>query len=71
MYGVTHMLRTYQGRASSTTKANNVAALQNEQMVFVPDDNYRDPSKEAKHQQDLLKDYFNHLGAFSGPDDRI
>ena len=30
------------------------------------DDNYRIPFREAKHQRDLLKDYFNHLGTFAG-----
>ena len=25
-------------------------------------ENYRNPSREAKHQQKLLKDYFNHVG---------
>ena len=37
----------------------------------MPDDNYRNPSREAKHQRDLLKDYFNHVGALAGQEDRI
>ena len=32
---------------------------------------FRNPSREAKHQQDLLKDYFNHVGALSGQEDRV
>ena len=35
------------------------------------DDNYRNPLREAKHQQDLLKDYFNHIGTLAGQEDRI
>ena len=27
--------------------------------------------REAKHKQDILKDYFNHLGALAGQEDRI
>ena len=29
------------------------------------------PLREAKHQRDLLKDYFNNLGALAGQEDRI
>ena len=47
------------------------AAIANEQVAYVPDDNYRNPLREAKHQQDLLKDYFNHLGALAGQEDRV
>ena len=32
----------------------------------MPDENYRNPAREAKHQRDLLKDYFNHVGALAG-----
>ena len=36
-----NMLRTHQGGADrALTPANDVAALQNEQMVYVTDDNY-------------------------------
>ena len=37
----------------------------------MPDENYRNPLREAKHQKDLLKDYFNHVGALAGQEDRI
>ena len=33
--------------------------------------NIRNPSSEAKHQQDLLKDYFNHVGTMAGQEDRV
>ena len=66
------MLRTHQGRADrAPTQADDIAALQNEQVVYVPDGNYRNASRESKHQRDLLKDYFNHLGALAGQEDRI
>ena len=67
-YVVLHnMLRTYQDTADrAPTPANDVAALRNEQVVYVPDDNYWNPSRKARHQRDLMKDYFNHLGALAG-----
>ena len=47
--------RTQQGGADrAPTPANDVAALQNEQGLYVPNDNYRNPSREAKHQRELL-----------------
>ena len=50
-----NMLRTHQGRADrAPTPANDVAALQNKQVVYVPNDNYRNPLREAKHQRALL-----------------
>ena len=39
--------------------------LQNEQVVYIPDDSYRNPLSEAKHQRDLLKYYLNHLGTLA------
>ena len=45
-----NMLRTHQGRAvKEPTPANDIAVLQNEQVVYVRDDNYRNPSRKAKH----------------------
>ena len=61
-------LRAHQGEAA---RAHDIAGLQNKQVLYVPDDNYRNPLKEAKHQQDLLKNYFNHVGALAGQEDRI
>ena len=67
-----NVLRTYQGRADrALTPVNVVAALRNEQMVYVPDDNYRNPLREAKHQRDLLIDYFSHVGALAEQEDRV
>ena len=55
-----NMLTTHQdGADRPPTRANDVAALQNEQVVYVPDNNYRNPSRVAKHQRELLKDYLN------------
>ena len=67
-----NMLRMHQGGAESAPNpANDIAALENEQVVYVPDDNYRNPSMETKHQPELLKDSFNHLGALAGQEDRF
>ena len=48
-----NLLKT-QERATERA-ADDIAAVQNEQVVYVPDDNYRNPSSEAKNQQDLLR----------------
>ena len=67
-----NMMGPHQGNADrAPTPANEVIALRNKQVVYVPDDNYRNPSREAKHQRDLLKDYFNNVGALAGQEDRI
>ena len=67
-----NMLRTNQGRQyKAPTQPDDIAALQNEQVVYVPDENYRKPLREAKHQQVLLKDYFSHVGALAGQEDRV
>ena len=67
-----NMLRTHQGRADRVpTQANYVVALQNEQVANVPDNNHWKSLREAKHQEDLLKDSFNRLGALAGQEDRI
>ena len=72
MYGVAQHAGTRQsGAERAPSPANYVAALQNEQVVYVPDDNYGNPSRETKHQPDLLKNYFNHVGALAGQEDRI
>ena len=42
------------------TPADDTSALTKDQEVYVSDDNYRNPSREAKHQQDILKDYINY-----------
>ena len=72
-YFVLHnMVRTHQcGTDRVPTPANDVETLQNEQAVCVPNENYRNHLKEAKHQRELLTDYFNHMGALAGQEDRI
>ena len=74
------MIRTHQGEADraptpgndvAPTPGNDVAAQQNKQVVYVPNENYRNPSRKAKQQQELLKDYFNDMGALAGQEDRI
>ena len=51
-----NMLRAHQGGADmASTPAGDYESLQNKQVVYVPDDNYRKLLKEVKHQQDLLK----------------
>ena len=57
------LLRTYQGGTDrAPNPENDAATLQNEQVVYVPNEKYRNPSRQAKHQRQLLKDYFNHVG---------
>ena len=44
-----NIMRTHQeGADRAPTKANDAAALQNEQVVYVPNKNYRNPLREAK-----------------------
>ena len=58
-----NMLRSHQGAADRPpTSAEDIQAPQGEQGHH---ENLRNPSREAKHQQDLLKDYFNHVGALA------
>ena len=62
-----NMLRTHQDRVDrAPTPANDIVTLRNEQLVSVPDDNHRNPSGEAKHQLDLVKEYFDHVGTLAG-----
>ena len=67
-----NMMRTPQGGANrAPTPGNDVAALQNEQAVYVPNENHRNSFREPKYQLELLKDYFNHMGALAEQEDRI
>ena len=67
-----NMLRIHQGGPDrAPTPADDIVALQNEKMVYVADEVYRNPLRENKHQRDLLKDYFHHVGALPGQEDRI
>ena len=67
-----NMLRTHQGRTDrAPTPGSDVAAQQNGQEVYVTNENYRNPLREAKHQRELLKCYFNYVGALAGQEDRF
>ena len=69
---VLHMLRTHHGEGTrAPALADDIAALQNEQAVYVPNENYINSLREAKYQRELLKDYFNHIGALAGQEDTI
>ena len=49
---VHNMLRKHQGGANrAPTIGNDVAALQNEEVVHMPENNYGNPSREGKHQR--------------------
>ena len=59
-----NMLRSHQGGADrSPTPADDIQPPQGEQRH---QGNFGNPSREAKHQRDLLKDYFNHVGRWLG-----
>ena len=48
-----NMLMTHQGGADrAPISAEDITALQNEQVVYVLDDNYRNPLREMNHQRD-------------------
>ena len=62
---------THQSRLDrAPTPADDIAAIANEPVVYVPDENCRNPLREAKHQRELLQDYFYH-GALARQEDRI
>ena len=48
------------------TPADNIQVPQADQAEKGQNENNRNPSREAKHQQDLLKDYISNLGALAG-----
>ena len=61
------MLRSHQGRADRPpTPADNIQPPQGNQGEQRYHENFRNPSREAKHPRDLLKDYFNHVGRWLG-----
>ena len=46
-----NMMRKHQGGVDrASTPGNDVVAQQNEHEVYVPNENYRNPSREAKNQ---------------------
>ena len=60
-------LRSDHGAADrSPTPADDIQPPQADQGEQRHHENLRNPSREAKHQRDLLKDYFNHVGRWLG-----
>ena len=67
-----NMLRSHQGAADRPpTPADDIQPPQLDQGEQGHQENFRNPSREAKHHRNLLKDYFNHLGALAGQEDRV
>ena len=67
-----NILKTHQSRLDrAPNPANDIAAVANEMAVYLPDKDHRNRSREAKYQRNLLKDYFNYIGALAGLEDRI
>ena len=67
-----NMLRSHQGGPERPpTPADDIQSSQNDQGEQGQDENVRNPSREAKCQINLLKDYFNNLGALAGQENRI
>ena len=67
-----NMLRSHQGGADRPpTPADNIQPPQGDQGEQRHHENLRNPLREAKHQRDLLKDYFNHVGQLAGQEDRV
>ena len=67
-----NMLRSHQGVADRPpTPADDIQPPQAGQEEHGHHENLRNPSRETKHQRDLLKDYFNHVGALAGQEDRV
>ena len=65
------MLGSYRGeKTGHFTPADDIQPPQAGQVEQGQNENLRNPSREAKNQRDLLKDYFNHLGALAGQEDR-
>ena len=66
------MLRSHQGGEDRPPiPADDIQAPHEDQGEQRHHKNLRNPLREAKHQQDLLKDYFNHVGALAGQEDRV
>ena len=58
-----NMLRSHQrGTDRPPTPVNKIQPPQANQVEQRHHENFRNPSREAKHQRDLLKDCFNHMG---------
>ena len=66
-----NILRIHQGGRVQPPNPQDDLAIIKEQLLDGADEKCRNPSRVAKHQRDLLKDYFNHEGALPGQDERI
>ena len=67
-----NMLRSHQGAVDRPpTPDDDIQLPQADQGEQGHHENLRNTLREAKHQQDLLKDYFNHVGALAGQEDRV
>ena len=67
-----NMLKSHQGGADRPpTPADDILAPQADQRKQGHNRNFRNPSREAKHQRDLLKDYFKYAGALAAQEDRV
>ena len=67
-----NMLRSHQGAADRPpTPADEIQPPHADQGEQGHHENLRNSSREAKHQQDLLKDYFSHMGGPAGQEDRV
>ena len=66
-----NMLRSHHGGADRPPILVDDIQPQGDQGEQRHHENLRNPSREAKHQRDLLKDYFNHVGALAGQEDRV
>ena len=67
-----NMLRSHQvGPDRPPTPVDDIEAPQADQGEQGHNRNFRNPSREGKHQRHLLKDYFNHVGALVGQEDRV
>ena len=66
------MLRSHQGGADRPpTPVDDIQPPQGDQGEQRHHENLRNQLREAKHQQDLLKDYVNHVGALAGQEDIV
>ena len=62
-----NMLRSHHGVADKQpTPADDKQPPQADQGKQRHHENFRNPLREAKHQRNLQKDYFNHMGALAG-----
>ena len=67
-----NMLRSRQGAADRPlTSAANIQPPQADQGEQGHHENLRNPSREAKHQRDLLKNCFNRMEALAGQEDTV